>query len=271
MNDTTNTREAVDLLQQLGLKEYEARCLVALTRLPRGTAKEISEASEVPRTRVYDAVRVLETKGLVEVQHSNPQQFRAVSVDEAARTLRAEYEARTDSLRETLREVEPVSVGKEETTHEVWALSSGDAVATRTVQAVDDAAEEVVLVLGAEDLFTAELAEALSRARDRGVGVVLGTTNEAVRERVAESIPDVEVFVSGLTWLSGDDDGTEIGRLLLADRSTILVSSFRASSAGTRSDERAVFGTGFDNGLVVIVRRLMSTGLIPANDPGSEG
>ena len=268
MDDTTNTQQAVDLLQQLGLKEYEARCLVALTQLPRGTAKEISEVSEVPRTRVYDAVRVLETKGLVEVQHSNPQQFRAVSVDEAAQILRAEYEARTDALRDALRGMEPVSVGGDESPHEVWALSGGDAVAARTVQSVEDAAEEVVLVVGAEGLFTAELAETLARARDRGVNVILGTTDEAIRERVEESIPDVEVFVSGLEWLSGNGDGTEIGRLLLVDRSTILMSSFRSSGAGTRSDERAVFGTGFDNGLVVIVRRLMSTGLIPADDPG---
>ncbi|MFB6156313.1 MAG: TrmB family transcriptional regulator [Haloferacaceae archaeon] len=268
MDDDTNTQQAVDLLQQLGLKEYEARCLVALTRLPEGTAKEISEASEVPRTRVYDAVRVLETKGLVEVQHSNPQQFRAVSVDEAAQTLRAEYEARTDSLRETLREIPPLNPGaEEEAVHEVWALSGGEAVAARTLAVVEEATDEVVLIVGVEDLFTAELAEALAQARDRGVNVLLGTTDEEVRERVSGSVPDAEVFVSGLEWLSGDDDGAEIGRLLLVDRSTILVSSFRASGAGTRSDERAVFGTGFDNGLVVITRRLMATGLLPTDDP----
>ena len=43
------------------------------TQLSTGTAKEIYNISEVPRTRVYDAIRVLEAEGLVEVQHSRPQ------------------------------------------------------------------------------------------------------------------------------------------------------------------------------------------------------
>ena len=40
--------EAIELLQELGLKEYEARCFVALTRLPFGTAKEISDVASAP-------------------------------------------------------------------------------------------------------------------------------------------------------------------------------------------------------------------------------
>lgn len=56
-------------------------------------------------------------------------------------------------------------------------------------------------------------------------------------------------------------DDTEIGRLLLVDRNTILVSSFHAAQAGERDHEQAAFGRGFDNGLVAIVRRLMATGL----------
>jgi hypothetical protein len=94
MDDVSNRDQAVELLQQLGLKEYEAKSFVALARRQRGTAKDISETSEVPRTRVYDAVRVLESKGLVETQHSNPQVFRAVSIDEAVSTLQSESSAR---------------------------------------------------------------------------------------------------------------------------------------------------------------------------------
>jgi sugar-specific transcriptional regulator TrmB len=80
--------EAIDVLQELGLKEYEAKCFVGLTRLSTGTAKQLSEITDVPRTRVYDAIRVLEAQGLVEIQHSSPQQFRAVPLEEATETLR---------------------------------------------------------------------------------------------------------------------------------------------------------------------------------------
>ncbi|MFT4923715.1 MAG: sugar-specific transcriptional regulator TrmB, partial [Haloarculaceae archaeon] len=51
MTEISNQDEAIELLQELGLKEYEAKCFVALCRLPQGTAKDISEISDVPRTR----------------------------------------------------------------------------------------------------------------------------------------------------------------------------------------------------------------------------
>lgn len=274
MEGLTHVERAVELLQQLGLKEYEAKCFVALTQLPSGTAKHISEISEVPRTRVYDAVRVLETKGLVEIQHANPQRFRAVSVDEAAQTLRAEYESRTDSLRETLRRVESVTVDDEtDISHEVWALSGSAAIATRTTELVGEAEEEVVLVVGHESALTDALVERLESAQDRGVSVIVGTVSESLREDVHAALPTAESFVSELEWLRSVtvDDDTEITRLLLVDRSTILVSTTHSDSARGEAAEQAVFGRGFDNGLVTIVRRLMATGLFLVDDPKRDG
>ncbi|WP_175424219.1 TrmB family transcriptional regulator [Haladaptatus sp. W1] len=273
MNEISNHQQAIDLLQQLGLKEYEARCFVALARLPKGTAKEISETSEVPRTRVYDAIRVLETKGLVEIQHSNPQQFRAVPIEEAAETLRQEYESRTDTLVEALTAIEPAESngGDEEITHEVWALSGTTAITNRTQQLIDAAGREIVFIVGREDVVTDELLEQLQEALDTGLDVLIGTQTEDLREQVAEALPDANVFVSGLEWLHSSplevDDDTTISRLLLIDKNTILVSSVHETATGEIETEKAVFGRGFDNGIVVIARRLMATGLQPADDP----
>jgi len=61
------------------------------------------------------------------------------------------------------------------------------------------------------------------------------------------------------------EDDTAIGRLLLVDRGSILVSSIMPDS----KVEQAIFGEGFGNGLVVIARRLMAQGLIPVRDPAS--
>ena len=273
MNEISNQEQAIDLLQNLGLKEYEARCFVALARLPKGTAKEISDISEVPRTRVYDAIRVLETKGLVEIQHSKPQQFRAVPIEEAAETLRQEYESRTDTLVEALAAIEPTELngGDEEITHEVWALSGTTAITNRTQQLINAAGREIVLIVGRDEVITDELLKQLQAAVDTGLTVLIGTQTEEIRAQVAETLPDAEVFVSGLEWLhsspleTGDD--TTISRLLLIDKNTILVSSVHEMDTGGIESEKAVFGRGFDNGIVVIARRLMATGLLPSQDP----
>jgi len=273
MNNISNQEQSVELLQQLGLKEYEAKSFVALARRQSGTAKDISETSEVPRTRVYDAIRVLESKGLVETQHSNPQVFRAVSIDEAVNTLQSEYVERAESLRGALSGLEPAAEGDtEEATHEVWALSGNQGITGRTQQLIEGATDEVILVIGHGSILTDRLAQQLQAAQERSVNVIVGTADEDLQSTVRDVLPDIEVFVSGLDWLSRSplpNDETEISRLLLVDREAILVSSFTESRSHGREHEQGVFGRGFHNGLVAIVRRLMATGLLLQDDPES--
>ena len=270
MDEPSTQTQAIELLQQLGLKEYEAKSFVALTRRQSGTAKDISETSEVPRTRVYDAVRVLESKGLVETQHSNPQVFRAVTIDEAVNTLQMEYVERTESLRGVLSRLEPTEeADTTEATHEVWAISGDQGITSRTRRLIEGTTDELILVLGHDGIFTDSLATQLQAAHERGVTVVIGAIDESLRTTIQARLPNIEVFLSGLDWLSRSpllEDDTEISRLLLVDREAILVSSFTEGYGDGREHEQGVFGRGFDNGLVAIVRRLMATGLLSELD-----
>jgi sugar-specific transcriptional regulator TrmB len=265
MDTPKNVEEAIEVLQQLGLKEYEARCFVGLTRLNTGTAKKLSELTEVPRTRVYDAIRILEAQGLVEIHHSSPQRFRAVSLDEATETLRDQYEERVDRLRDALDTVDVVDDGDESPVQQIWAMAGRNAIENRADQLIEKATEEVVLVIGDDSLLTEDLVETLNDVGG-GVELVIGALTKPLQKQIQAAVPDATTFISGLEWLRGEnrtDDETAIGRLLLVDRSAILVSSI---IPGTR-EEQAIFGEGFGNGLVVIARRLMAQGLIAARDP----
>lgn len=266
MNESSRSEMPVELLQQLGLKEYEAKSFVALSRVEHGTAKEISELSDIPRTRVYDAARVLESKGLVEVQHSSPKIFRAVTVDEAVKTLEAEYEDRFEMLRDRLQNLEPATKkDDEEVAQEVWTLRGDAAIASRTLTWIENAEQEILMVIGSKRVFSDELATALQAARERGVEVNLGTASEALEETIQSRLPEADVFVAGLEWLDGTavpDDRTEISRLLLIDRSQILVSTYEDEGIDEQSThEMGVYGAGFNNGIVTIVRRILATGL----------
>ncbi len=263
MVDNDKQEQAAGLLQQLGLKEYEAKCFVGLTRKETATAKEISEIADVPRTRVYDAIRVLEAQGLVEIQHTNPRQYRAVPLEEAAQTLRRQYESRVDELQETLNDIEPADPSGEKVTHEVWSLSGREGITTRMSQLLEDADEEVVFVVSSRAVLTDELVERLNETVARDVPVLVGTVSTELRDELRERIPGAEVFESKLDWLHDDaDDEVAIGRMLLVDREAILLSSLDEDE----QMERAIFGRGFENGLVVITRRLMATGLATIHD-----
>lgn len=266
MERSKSTEEAIQLLQQLGLKEYEARCFVGLTRLEAGTAKTLSEITEVPRTRVYDAIRVLETQGLVEVQHTSPQQFRAVSLTEATETLRDQYEDRIERLQDTLTTIEVAETEDDASVQEVWSMTGRDAIENRTEQLIGTASEEIVLVIGDESLLTETLVDTLNSVDD-DVTLLIGALTAPLQAEIRSAVPEATTFVSGLEWLHGENTGggdTAIGRLLLVDRGTILVSSIVPDS----KEEQAIFGEGFGNGLVVIARRLMAQGLLPVRDSG---
>ncbi|WP_049985412.1 TrmB family transcriptional regulator [Halobellus rufus] len=268
MSTDDTVEEAVEVLQQLGLKEYEAQCFVGLSRLSTGTAKQLSEITDVPRTRVYDAVRLLEAQGLVEVQHSSPQQYRAVPLDEATETLRDQYEARVDRLAKALEQADQVEPADEDSVQEVWSMSGTDAIANRSNQLISDATEEVVLVLGDESLLTAELIDSLNEL-ESGIELLIGAVDESLEARIHDAVPNATTFLSGLDWLrneAGTDENLAIGRLLLVDRSTILVSTI----VPTTREEQAIFGGGFRNGLIVISRRLLAQGLLPQRDPHPE-
>jgi hypothetical protein len=117
---------------------------------------------------------------------------------------------------------------------------------------------------GAEQVLGDELFERLEQAIDDGVTVIVGAVTAEIEARISDTLPGAQVFVSGLDWLRGGGGGgshrrdAAVGRLLLVDREAILVSSIVPSTG----DEHVVFGRGFENGLVVIVRRLMATGLL---------
>lgn len=265
MSQRQRRDEAVDSLQELGLKEYQARCFVALTRLDAGTAKEISEISAVPRTRVYDAIENLEEAGLVFTQHGSPKRFRAVDIGEAAETLRRQKDDRIDTLETHLNSLEPPDDGSEDVPkQEVWSLNGSAPIQARTEDAIEEADVEIILLVVDEALLTDGVVERLQAADERGLNVTVGGATEVITDTVRNAVPGVTVFESELDWLLGPKTSEEvaISRLLLTDRERLLVGSFYPDDGRTH-EEQAVFATGLENGVVVVLRRLLQSGLLP--------
>jgi predicted transcriptional regulator len=255
MHDTS-VDDAVDLLETLGLKEYEARCFVALTRVDAATAKAISDLSDVPRTRVYDAVDALEDAGLVERQHANPQRFRAVPVEEATETLRAEYDARISDLETTLRNVPDASEGEDDSVAEVWSLSGQTAIDNRLQQLVADAGDAVVVLATRPDVVTDGVAERLP-GDDSDVTLAVGCLDADARDTVRDALPAATVFEPDAAWVTASLDGIgDVDCLVLVDGDAVL------ASATENGDAHAVVGRGSGNALVAMVR-----GLVAADAP----
>lgn len=261
MDHETAHTTAIETLEALGLKQYEAACFAALTRMDHGTAKELSDVTDVPRTRVYDAIEQLQTDGLVDVQQSSPKQFRAVSITEATALLRQRFDERFTTLQTSLKGLEPIGDGSTDNPPNVWTTTGSDAITRRAIEQLDRADREIILIVNGERVVTDQLLTRLQAAHDRDVAIYIGTLSGSIHEHLATALPDVSLFESELDWLqpqTGEEDEEAIGRLLLVDRETLLVSSLGHHSP---YNESALWSEGVGNGLLVIARRLLAAGL----------
>lgn len=258
MSDEVPQNQAVEELQQFGLREYEAKCFVSLTKISSGTARDVSKHIDIPRTRVYEAVRSLESAGLVEIQHSSPQQFRAISVSEAIEILNERHQARIASIEQSLRKIRSSGAGDNpQEPSEIWSLSDEDAITARTKRLVKDAETEILLLVGHDTACSESISRELINARDRGVDVVVGSGTQLLREQLLETLPESVVYEAALEWLqsAADPDAATVGRVLLVDDELLLASTiFR----GEQHRERAVCGGGSCNGLIVVLRHLLA-------------
>ena len=95
----------IDVLKDFRFSDYEIRVLLCLIQEGELTASEISERSGVPRTSVYDVIKSLEGKGLVE-SFGKPRRFRAISAERLVEIFSAKLRERLDILSSSLREIE---------------------------------------------------------------------------------------------------------------------------------------------------------------------
>jgi sugar-specific transcriptional regulator TrmB len=104
-----------------------------------------------------------------------------------------------------------------DTVHEGWALSGSEAIANRTQQLIGEADDEIVLVLGIDEVLSDGRCESLTAAVDEGVSVIVGALADSVQEGANRRL-DAEVFLSELEWLDSRVMSRREARLS-ADRS----------------------------------------------------
>ena len=244
---------AVEQLERFGLSTYAARTFVALAGLGSGTARDVSEVSAVPRTRVYDAIDELRDRGLVDVQQSSPREFWAISAETASRTFEHDFQRRVASLRTALDELEPVERRAEQ--RGVWTVDGQTAVTERVLEFFEGAEEEIVYMT-VEDLLTDDVVDGLGEAVDRGVSIELGGVSPEVQARIQDDVPGASMFESLWVW-----SDTSAGRLMMVDREKVLVSALVNGQEATAADPRsetAIWGEGESNSLVAVLKAIFA-------------
>lgn len=244
-------------LQALGLSEYAARTLLALTRIGGGSARDVSDASSVPRTRVYDAVNELADRGFVRVHECHPKKFTPASPQRIRRAFYREFLFRLAIAEWGLLALEPDDDQSEGVDVEMGA----EAVARRSLATIADAEKHLTYVSVGETP-PAEVVAMLDDATVRGVDVTVLYVGAGDPTSISDAVPAATVVTAPNaatppngpshillvdeslallgTWDSGSVEETEVG--FISERSgsgvtTLLhqvVDSWLADAAETK-------------------------------------
>ena len=184
----------LEALRALGLTEYGARAYRALVALGPSGAQTVASAAPVPRTKVYAVLADLAKRGWVESEGGRPRRYKARRPAECFDRERARLAARLDAALPGLE-----AQYQDRSTRfagPLWILQGPEAVAQRTLEMVQAAKGEVVLVASFPlpgDEKT--LAKAVRDARRRGVRVRLAVPDLALPHARALALAGVEVRV----------------------------------------------------------------------------
>lgn len=253
--DTTEEpyEAAVEQLEHFGLSTYGAKTFVSLASLGTGTAREIAQVSDVPRTRVYDATDELHDRGLIDVHQTTPKEFWSISSETTSRSFEQEFQQRAQTLKTALDELEPAERRSEQ--RGVWTVNGRDAVTARILEFFDEA-EDKIVYMTVEDLLTDEILGGLSTAAELGVSINLGGVSSEVQAQIQDDIPGAEMFES--LWMWSD---TPAGRLMMVDDQRTLASALVNGSDASPTDPRsetAIWGAGESNSLVIVLRAIFT-------------
>jgi sugar-specific transcriptional regulator TrmB len=253
METVDEQERAVKALQSFGLSEYESKCFVALSSVPSGTANDVSELSGVPRTRVYDLAERLQERGLVEIQDGSPREFRALATDHALDKLQRSHEERLDSIESALRSI---ATPQERVADDgVWRITEQENVIERGQFVAARAEDELLGFFTEKALFRENCFRQAQRALDRDVDVILGSSDEGLRNDLRDQFPEATVWSPSLDWKTLGSDGAQVSRLVMADRRIVMLASIRETRAGV--EETAIWGEGTGSELVLLCREMI--------------
>jgi sugar-specific transcriptional regulator TrmB len=238
--DDESVEQAIDRLERLGLSAYAARTFVALVDLGDGTAKDVSETVDVPRTRVYDAAEELSDRGLVEIESATPRRFRAVPIERAVLVLGTEYADRIDEVTAALASV----AGTESSLarDDLWRTTDDESIRERQRAIVADADRTLLFATDGpvpSEQLLAELREAARR--DLSVRLVGLSADETADLDTG----GIEVDHGEPPW---DPDHVSISTVLVADDDAAIV---------TAGDRRAFWSDGESNTLLLFLRAVL--------------
>ncbi|MBM7622674.1 TrmB family transcriptional regulator [Sporohalobacter salinus] len=164
-----NREKVIDQFTNMGLTKYDAKTYITLLQYPDSTAYKISKNSDVPQSKVYEAVKNLVSKGLAVSKKENPVHYSPLPVEEFLKRYRNSVEESISFVKDNLENLQQNKIDY------VWHLESENQIKNKIEEIIDEANDTLYLEIWNEQLQI--FYDQLKEAEKRGVKIVLVVYN----------------------------------------------------------------------------------------------
>ena len=187
-------QELINLLNRVGLNQYESKIYLALINEKSATASEVSSKAGIPRPRAYDVLEKLSKEGFVSIQPGRPVRFLANPVDEAFEALKNKTQKKHEKTLEQIEKIKTTLNHKIKTLKKDDYLNASDFVyvmkkrnnINSKIEALINNAQESIHLAGSEEELKDKItayAPALEKATERGVKInIITPKSKQIRE-----------------------------------------------------------------------------------------
>ena len=165
----------VALLKRIGLTMYEAQAYVTLTSLIQAPATEISEKSNIPRSKIYDVLKSLNKKNYIEVEDGRPLTYIAKSPVEV---LTREKEKITTDIDDSISRLTNLyENGMNQVQAPIWRIYGVEKIINQEIDIIQRAKNSINMRIGF--LFEGEgeaLVKALKKCSDLDINILASPT-----------------------------------------------------------------------------------------------
>lgn len=144
--------DLIESLKTLGLTEYEAKVYATLVALERAEVKPICENVDIPRPSVYQSLKTLTDRGLVQVINTKPAVYRATPPEIAIRHIAESHKNAEKNALDKLSELEgSLSGGTSE--EALWTLYGDENIEHSIEELLKGAEKSVKLLFPADNYY----------------------------------------------------------------------------------------------------------------------
>jgi len=232
-------------LRKLGLTDYEAKVLIALTKAGSGTAADIHTLSGIPRSAVYGVLAKLEEKGIIETQHTKPMRYKAILPSKAIEKLKKDYVSESEHALAKLEEMYKTH-GEETKEEAVWTINGVKNVNDKIVHMIGGAISDIIFAASYPEFHRiTETYPILNRIKqvllekiDDGISVRITGSTESGLQTIAEELAGADVRTYG-----AQSSIMQVkGGILIVDGAEVLITIIK--DVRGREDLTAIWSNG---------------------------